>query len=147
MEPVAVFHESGVTEGLMPATERRLTDVLTAGEMLRIDVTGGADQAGDWIEFAPDAIVAVAVPPRPEPSSLRVARRRHLLEIRAGPYLVAGTAHMPIGSDPLRYVNSVGRQWLPLTDCTVERGAEAWKVDVVIVNLDHVSRADAGTVV
>ena len=79
-------------------------------------------------------------------SPLRVSRRRHPIEVEAGPYRVSGTVHLPIGADPRRYVATTGRRWLPLTDCTVSAPADEWAVDVVIVNLDHASRRETSSV-
>jgi hypothetical protein len=144
MAPIAVFYEAGVSEGVMPSTDGRLSESLNAGKSLRIQLSGGDADRARWIDFASDSIVAVAPPPLPKASALRVSRRRHLVELRAGLYRITGTVHLPTGSDPLRYIRTVGRQWLPLTNCTIEFGPDGWTVDTLIVNLDQVSRADAG---
>ena len=142
-DPIAIFQIVGVAEGWMPHEDRRLSDMLNAGKPVRVRLPhrdGGPDE---WLEVQPDTVVAVAPPPRPAPSSPRFPRRRQSFELRAAPYRITGTAHMPPGSDPVRYVRGASRRWLPLTECVVEMGSDAWEVDVVIVNLRHVSRADA----
>ena len=71
-----------------------------------------------------------------------MSRRRHPIEVEAGPYRVTGTVHLPIGADPRRYVATTGRKWLPLTECRVVAAEEEWAVEVVIVNLDFASRRE-----
>ena len=116
--------------------ERRLSDALNAGEPLHAQIGASAD----WVAFDLDNVVAVAPPIRSAPSPQRMARRRHAVELSAGPYLIEGTAHMPPGADPIRYVGSTSVRWLPLTHCTVRTAADDWSVDVLVVNLEHVRR-------
>jgi hypothetical protein len=47
---------------------------------------------------------------------------------------------MPPGADPVRYIDNTSMRWLPLTACTVSHDGDAWQVDVLIVNTDHVRR-------
>ena len=121
-----------------------VTALLRQGDRVRVIETpdGAAD---NWLEFNLDEVIAVAPAPRP-PSPARVSRRRHPLEFDAGPYNVKGIVHLPVGADPRRYVSSTGRRWLPLTECTVSEADDEWAVEVVIVNLDHVSRREASLV-
>ena len=143
-EPIAVFRADGVVEGWIPKQESRISDGLNDADHVRVIETpdGAAD---NWLEFNLDEVIAVAPAPRP-PSPARVSRRRHPLEVDAGPYNVKGIVHLPVGADPRRYVSSTGRRWLPLTECTVSEADDEWAVDVVIVNLDHVSRREASLV-
>jgi hypothetical protein len=143
-EPIAVFRSDGVVEGWIPKQESRISDGLNDADRVRVIETpdGAAD---NWLEFNLDEVIAVAPAPRP-PSPARVSRRRHPLEVDAGPYKVKGIVHLPVGADPRRYVSSTGRRWLPLTECTVSEADGEWAVDVVIVNLDHVSRREASLV-
>jgi hypothetical protein len=140
-EPIAVFRVDGVVEGWIPKQEGRISDGLNDADQMRVG-TETADGATDWLEFRLDDVIAVAPAPRPV-SPKRVSRRRHPVEIEAGPYRVIGTVHLPIGADPRRYVATTGRRWLPLTECTVTAAEEDWAVAVVIVNLDHASRREA----
>ena len=143
-EPIAVFRSDGVVEGWIPKQESRISDGLNDADRVRvIEAPYGA--ADNWLEFNLDEVIAVAPAPRP-PSPARVSRRRHPLEVDAGPYKVKGIVHLPVGADPRRYVSSTGRRWLPLTECTVSEADGEWAVDVVIVNLDHVSRREASLV-
>ena len=112
---------------------------------MRVGTETADGSATDWLEFSLDDVIAVAPAPRPV-SPQRVSRRRHPIEVEAGPYRVSGTVHLPIGADPRRYVATTGRRWLPLTDCTVSAAADEWAVEVVIVNLDHASRRQASNV-
>lgn len=141
-EPIAVFREDGVVEGWIPKEEGRISDGLNDADMMRVGTETADGEATNWLEFGLDEVIAVAPAPRPV-SPLRVSRRRHLVEVDAGPYRVRGTAHLPLGADPQRYVATTGRRWLPLTECTVSAAADEWAVEVVIVNLDHARRRDA----
>lgn len=140
-EPIAVFRVSGVIEGWIPKQEGRISDGLNHADRVRVRSEASDGSFGEWLEFSLDEVVAVAPAPRP-PSPTRVSRRLHPLELEAGPYRVNGTVHLPIGADPRRYMASTGRQWLPLTDCTVSAAEDEWAVAVVIVNLDHASRRE-----
>lgn len=137
-DPIAVFRIDGVVEGWIPKLEGRISDGLNDADRMRLR-TGPDGTPGDWLELDLDEVVAVAAPRRP-PSPLRVSRRKFTVEVRAGPYRVNGVAHLPLGSDPERYVASASRRWLPLTACTVASGDDEWAVEVVIVNLDYASR-------
>lgn len=150
-EPIAVFRIDGIVEGWIPKLGGRVSDGLN--QAARMSVSDGLNQAarmrvrtaaadgtpGEWLELDLDQVVAVAAAPRP-PSPYRVARRKCAVEIEAGRYRLSGTAHLPPGADPERYVANTPRQWLPLTACTVAVGDDEWAVDVAIVNLDHASR-------
>ena len=141
-ELIAVFRVGGIVEGWIPKQEGRISDGLNDADQMRIGTDPADGGATNWLEFSLDDVIAVAPAPRPV-SSLRVSRRRHPVEVEAGPYRVHGTVHLPIGADPKRYVATTGRRWLPLTDCTVSAAADEWAVAVVIVNLDHASRREA----
>ncbi len=138
-DPIAVFRIDGIVEGWIPKLEGRVSDGLNQADRMRIRTAAEDGSPGEWLELDLDQVVAVAAAPRP-PSPHRVARRQHAVEIEAGRYRVSGTAHLPPGADPERYLASAGRQWLPLTGCTVAVGDDEWAVDVAIVNLDHASR-------
>lgn len=139
-EPLAVFQIEGIVEGWVPWQERRVSDGLNAGEPLRVQTANPDGTPGTWVELDLDDVIAVAPSPRSTPSPGRLARRQHAVEVRAGPYVVNGIAHMPPGADPGRYARSTSRRWLPLTQCTVASGDEKWAVEVVIVNLAHALR-------
>jgi hypothetical protein len=134
-----VFRVDGVVEGWIPKQEGRISDGLHDADQMRVRIEAAAGSTSDWLEFSLDDVVAVAPAPRP-PSAMRVSRRRHPVEVDAGPYRVKGIVHLPLGADPRRYVASTGRRWLPLTECTVSTGDDEWAVEVVIVNLDHALR-------
>ena len=139
-EPLAVFRVDGIVEGWVPSLERRVSDGLNAGEPLRVQTPNPDGTPGSWVDLDFDEVVAVAPSPRPT-SQGRVSRRLHPVEVHAGPYVVKGVAHLPVGADPARYVGSTSRWWLPLTQCTVASGDDEWEVEVVILNLDHAIRA------
>lgn len=141
-EPIAVFGLAGVVEGWIAKPEGRVSDGLNHVDRVRVGTEMPDGSVGDWLEFRLDEVIAVAPAPRP-PSSARVSRRHHPVEVEAGPYRVKGIVHLPVGADPRRYVASTGRRWLPLTECTVSDADSDWAVDVVIVNLDHAIRREA----
>ena len=135
-----MFRMDGVVEGWIPKQQGRISDGLNDADRMRV-ATETDDSATDWLEISLDDVIAVAPAPRPV-SPQRVSRRRHPIEVEAGPYRVTGIVHLPIGADPRRYVATTGRRWLPLTDCTVSDAGGDWSVDVVIVNLDHATRRE-----
>ena len=143
LEPVAVFLEAEVAEGWLASQDRRPSERLNAGESLQVQLATENAEPGPWLDYHPDDVIAVAVAPRVHPSPLRVSRRRHVMELVADPYVFSGTAHMPPGADPLRYAAGASQRWLPLTRCTVSKGDDTWAVEVLLVNLDRVSRAQA----
>lgn len=135
-DTVAIFASDTILEGRIPFTARRLSDALNAGDPLHVQV-GDSDE---WTVFDLDPVIAVAPPTRADPSSQRMARRRHAVELTAGPYVIEGTAHMPPGADPMRYVDNTSLRWLPLTHCTVRTADADRSVAVLVVNLEHVRR-------
>jgi hypothetical protein len=135
-DAVAIFGSDSILEGRIPFTERRLSDALNAGDPLHVQV----GESREWTVFDLDPVVAVAPPTRADPSSQRMARRRHAVELSAGRYVIEGTAHMPPGADPMRYVDNTSLRWLPLTHCTVRTAEDDWSVEVLVVNLEHVRR-------
>jgi hypothetical protein len=141
-DPVAVFRTDGIVEGTIPKLDGRMTESLAEAAHLHIRTSSSDGASSQRVVLDLDEIVAIAAPPRP-PSPYRVARRQHVVEIRAGPYRVSGVAHLPLGADPERYVASAPRRWLPLTHCTVGTGVDEWAVETVIVNLDYASRERA----
>jgi hypothetical protein len=141
-EPIALFGLDGVVEGWIAKPAGRISDGLNNADRVRVGADMADGAVGDWHEFRLDEVIAVAPAPRP-PSSARVSRRHHPVEVEAGPYRVKGIMHLPVGADPKRYVASTGRRWLPLTECTVTDGEGEWAVEVVIVNLDHATRREA----
>jgi hypothetical protein len=143
-EPIAVFRVDGVVEGWIAKQARRITDGLNDAALVRLDTSDNDGSPAESIDIALDEIVAIAPAPRP-PSQARIARRRHRVEVDAGPYRVQGVAHLPIGADPRRYVATTGRRWLPLTECTLSAAEDEWAVAVLIVNLDHASRREASS--
>ena len=112
-EPIAVFRVDGVVEGWIPKQQGRISDGLNDADHMRVGTETADGSATDWLEFSLDDVIAVAPAPRPV-SPQRVSRRRHPMEVEAGPYRVIGTVHLPIGADPRRYVVPTGRRWLPL---------------------------------
>ena len=140
-DPIAVFRADGIIEGWIPRLEVRISDGLNDADYMRIRAETSAGVSG-WLELDLHEVVAVAAPPRP-PSAARLPRLPYAVVIETEPYRVQGTAYLPPGADPDRYLASTSRRWLPLTDCSVTAGHDEWAVDVVVVNLDLASSARA----
>jgi len=136
-DPVAIFRADGIEECSIARSSARLSDQLNSGAPLNVESAGGG-----WAAVDSDLVLAIAAPPRAEPSPNRMARRRHVLELKAGPYEITGTVHMPPGADPARYARAAPLRWLAMTNATISiRGStDAFAVDVLLVNLDHVTR-------
>jgi hypothetical protein len=145
-EPIAVFRVDGIVEGWIPKQARRITDGLEDADLVRLGTSEDDGGRAGIVEISLDHVIAVAPAPRP-PSPARIGRRHHRVEVEAGPYLVYGIAHLPVGADPRRYVATTGRRWLPLTECTVAAADDEWEVAVLIVNLDHARRRAASSYV
>jgi hypothetical protein len=139
LDPIAVFGSDRITEGQVQRTDARLSDRLNAGGSLQVLVR--APDGSEWWETLPtDDVIAVAVAQHPVPSRKRMARRHHVLELKAPPYVFNGTAHMPPGADPSRYAGAASQRWLPLTQAVVAFAGDDFAVDVLLVNLQHVLR-------
>jgi len=140
LEAVAIFRADGVVEGSIQRGESRLSDDLNAGSALQVWLVG-ADGNREWQSLRADDVIAVAVPPHPDPSPKRMARRRHVLDLKAPPYLISGTVHMPPGADPARYARSTPHRWLAVTNAAIGFADDTFEVDVLLLNLDHVVRS------
>ena len=136
-DPVAIFRADGIEECSIVRSSARLSDQLNSGAPLHV-----LSAVGAWAAVDSDLVLAIAAPPRAEPSPNRMARRRHVLELTAGPYEITGTVHMPPGADPARYARAAALRWLPMTNATIatQGNTDAFAVDVLLVNLDHVTR-------
>ena len=93
LDPVAIFRTDGVTEGWIRRSDLRLSDQLNTGAALHVRLPGVVG-VEDWQVLSADDVIAVAVPPHPNPSPHRISRRRHVLELEAPPYHITGTVHM-----------------------------------------------------
>ena len=88
-----------------------------------------------------DDVIAVAVQTYPDPSPKRIARRRHVLEMGAGPYEIRGVVHMPPGADPQRYVRATSQRWIATKGTVVDGdNGEAYEIGALPVNMEHVTR-------
>jgi len=140
LDPVAIFRTDGVSEGWIRRSDLRLSDHLNTGAALHVRLPGVVG-IEDWQVLSADDVIAVAVPPHPNPSPRRMARRRHVLELEAPPYHITGTVHMPPGADPARYARAAPHRWLALTQATIEFAGNVFKVEVLLANLDRVLRS------
>jgi hypothetical protein len=138
LDSIAIFRADAVTEGWTERSLTRPSDRLNRG--LPIDVRYSADGASH--PLAPDDVIALAVQVQAGPSPNRMARRRHVLELTAGPYRLRGIVHMPPAADPTRYLRAASQRWIPLTKATIVSGDDndGYEIDVLLVNMDHVAR-------
>ena len=138
LDRIVICRASGVTEAWVERSSTRLSDRLNRGAPIdiRMSLTGPAQP------LATDDVIALAVPLAPTPSPNRMARRRHILELTAGPYLLRGVVHMPAGADPARYLRATPQRWTALTHATLLRPNQddGDEFDVLLVNMEHVAR-------
>ena len=139
LDSIAIFRADAVTEGWTEQSLSRPSDRLNQG--VAIDVRYSIEGAGH--PLATEDVIALAVQVQPSPSPNRIARRRHVLEMSAGPYRLRGTVHMPAGADPPRYLRAASQHWIAMTKATIVSGAddEGYEIDALLVNMDHVARA------
>jgi hypothetical protein len=137
-EPIAVFRLTGIAEGWIDPQGHRVSELLNSGQALRIQLADERGAPGPWTSCGVGDLVAVAPPPRAPDRARRVSRRRHRVALVAAQYRIVGTAHMPPGADPIRFVERTSQRWLPLTECSIIVWDDEYAVDVAIVNLAHV---------
>ena len=139
LDSIAIFRADAVTEGWTDRSSSRASD------RLNHDVPIGVRYSTDGAAYplATEDVIALAVQVQPTPSPHRIARRRHVLEITAGPYQVRGTVHMPPGADPPRYLRAASQHWIAVTKATITNGEDndGYAIDALLVNMDHVARA------
>ena len=135
LEPIRLVTEELDLKGWVHTQGQRMTDILQSSEPFSF-LPAGAGQA--WTEVFPDELTLVVPPPHGSPPAVRLPTNQHGVQIRAGSYRVAGTAHMRPGEldDPILRAT---RRFLPLTGATFGRGdAPEETAEVVIVNLRRV---------
>jgi len=133
LEPIRLILEDADLTGWVSTQGQRMTDILQAGEaFLFLPATGDPRQ---WTEIFPDETLLVVPPPHVSPPDMRLPGNQTEVQVRAGAYRVAGTAHLRPGEqdDPILRAT---RRFLPLTGATFGRENEPdEQAEVVIVNL------------
>lgn len=125
----------------------RLTDLLNAHDELQLmDVEvdtlgGGLLGTVDEILIRRSELIAVqASNPRGQ-IARRVRTRTHPMAVQAGPYLIYGHLHVPVGADPLAHAQA-RPSMIPLTDALVEHWAHGLRehqaVGTIVFNRDAV---------
>ena len=136
-QPIRLILEDADLTGWVYTHGQRMTDLLQNGEPFSFLPAGG--DASQWIETFPDETLLVVPPPHVSEPTLRVHGHQTQVQIRAGAYRIAGTAHMRPGEqdDPIMRAT---RRFLPLTAATFGRdeGPDE-QVDVLIVNMRRTS--------
>lgn len=134
--PIRLYSADAAFAASMDPAGERLSDMLQRGDELSI-LPEGADHRDPeaWLSVNLDLLLLVVPPPHVSRPELRLHRQRQAVQIRTGPYLVSGTAHLKPGYAQDAFVRA-RQPFLPLTDAVIEREAEAPEhVEVVIVNL------------
>lgn len=135
LEPIRLVTDDLDLTGWVRTGGQRMTDILQAGEAFMF-LPAGVNQG--WTEVFPDELTLVVPPPHVSPPAVRLPTNQHPVLVRAGGYLISGTANMRPGEldDPILRAT---RRFLPLTHASFGRGdAAADEVEVVIVNLRRV---------
>lgn len=136
LQPIRLYSAEAIVTGWVDPAGDRITDILQRRDELAVlpDGTDPRDPEA-WRSANPDALILVVPPPHSGRPELRVHRQRQAVRVKAGPYVVAGTAHLKPGHAEDVYLRAT-QPFLPLTDAAVQRGDELLeRADVVIVNM------------
>lgn len=136
LQPIRLYSSETVFAAWVHPAGERITDILQRGDELAV-LPDGADYRDPdaWLVVNPDALLAVVPPPHVSPPELRLHRQREAVQIRTGPYLISGTAHLRPGQEQDPFIRAT-QPFLPLTDALVQRDDDPpEQFDVVIVNL------------
>jgi hypothetical protein len=138
---VQLFTSDGVGDVQVLAGSGRVTELLNSAEPMRIRSRHEAPDAAqlEWVDVdveGRDEILAVIPPPRDTNPLQRLHRPAQEVEMRVGPYLVTGEAHVPAGSEATGFLMRHRPHFVPLTNARIsEPGVPDVKAPVVIVNL------------
>jgi hypothetical protein len=138
---VTLFTADGVGQVQMLAGSGRFTELLNGAEPIRVRAMPDPEQGTEpaWVEVDMEQrneILAVAPPPQDTNPLLRLHRPMQEVNIRIGPYLITGQAHVPAGSEAIGFLMRHRPHFTPLTRATVrENDEEDVKAAVLIVNL------------
>jgi hypothetical protein len=156
LAPIELYTVDSRVVGWVAAGGRRVTDLLTSTDELRLwrpspgaldersappdpDVAG---DSGEW-ESLPTARVVLAMPPEWRASrQLRLHRRLRRAAVSAGPFSVTGNVHLQPGVEVGIHL-ARQHSFLPLTDAyLLHTGDPPFEhvVSVVIVNTAHVAQ-------
>ena len=139
LEPIRLFLPDRQVEGWIVSTEDRITDLLNRRDILRLCVDPAADV---WESADSEELLFVAPPIQAGDPQRRIHRRKHRMEAFAGPYVVSGLAHIPVGQDAEAYLLRTRQPFLPMTNAHVTSRVDA-SIDevlpVVILNVGNIS--------
>jgi hypothetical protein len=131
--PIRLYTADLVVPGRCDPGDERVTDILARGDDLAILPDGrDPDEPGTWIRADPDSILLIVPPPHVSRPELRMHRQRQQVQLRIGPYLVTGTAHLRPGEGEDPFFRAT-QPYLPLTDAVIEQADQPpEQVEVVI---------------
>jgi hypothetical protein len=136
LEPIRLILADLDLAGFIEPQGRRISDLLTSGErLLFLPALPGSEE---WVSIEPNELLLIVPPPFVSPPEWRVRRQLHDAIVRAGGYVVTGTAHLRPGEEVDPYLRST-RPFLPLTHASLSydgRPPEAH--DTIIANLKRV---------
>jgi len=124
----------------MLAGKGRFTELLNGQDPIQVRaLPDGEGDEGEWVDVnmeERDEILAVAPPPQDTNPLLRLHRPAQAVNIRIGPYLFIGEAHVPAGSEAVGFLMRHRPHFIPLTRARIRQDGEADVTPaVVIVNL------------
>jgi hypothetical protein len=154
LHPISVrlFTADGADDVQLEAGSHRITDLLNAPEPLRLRAAPerDGDPEAEWVEVSQedrDEILIIVPPPRDTNPLQRLHRPGQQVVVVIGPYVIAGEAHVPPGSDATGFLQRHRPHFVALTRAQIREGdGQDLSVPVAIVNLqmaDGVRDADA----
>jgi hypothetical protein len=133
--PIRLYAADVVVPGRCEPGDERVTDILGRGDELPV-VPDGRDPADpdSWITVDTDAVLLIVPPPHVSRPEARVHRQRQGVQLRIGPYIVTGTAHLRPGESADPFLRAT-QPFLPLTEAMIaQEGAAPEQVEVIIAN-------------
>jgi hypothetical protein len=121
----------------------RLSDVLNREDEVQafsIDRGTNGSNPHESIALSVESILLAIAPPQPSYAARRLHRPRHWVEIKIGGHEVLGNLHVPAGAQPGGYLLRVNPKFVALTEAEIHTDSDAWRTDVVIVNMRQVDK-------
>jgi hypothetical protein len=132
---IRLYAADVVVPGRCDPGDERVTDILGRGDELPV-LPDGRDPADpdSWITVDTDAVLLIVPPPHVSRPEARVHRQRQAVQLRIGPYVVTGTAHLRPGESSDPFLRAT-QPFLPLTEAMIAQpGETAEQFEVVIAN-------------
>jgi hypothetical protein len=149
--PVIVYLDAGAIRGTLQTLQPRVLDELhdASGSLTLRDVTllsyrveecTPADRQNDQVVLRKRQVLLMAdLTPRPcTRIEMQVPRERFTVTLAVGPYWVNGCIHLPIGTEPVAFLDGSGVGFTPLTDAQLVKLANAPR-QTLLVNREKIS--------